>query len=958
MRIRNRKRAIEIPTITGGENGEEDLDSKMMKKKVKEADEGDLSGNGGETKLFEEGRNWNRKVIEEEIVVKKKKSEEGDLGNKGFEKDGDGNLGTSSEEEEKEGQNWKRNLKESDEIDDQQQLKKRRKRDNFNESSQIGLPSEDDSKEEEDGVRTFRRSSKPAGTYTEETSPPKVPNSHSGRKWIKPAGTYKKKCVTIVDGEVKVSNMCHQCQRNDRGEVVCCKICPNRRFCMTCIEKWYPGVSLESIAEACPSCTGICNCKGCLRVGLKSVAASERKVEPEEKIEYCKYLLKYLLPVLRQINQEQVTEKEVEATIQGLSPSQVEIRNANHDDGERACCDNCKASIVDYHRSCPNCNYVICLACCREIRDGSFQGGGEEVNVKFVNRGNPYMHGEPLKGTAKSRAKLSAEKCVESIDKNPEHSDMIPEPTDILEDHVKLKSEWKVMDDCSIPCAFCGSGVLQLKCILPRNWVSKLEKHAEDIATKFNIFAVPVTATEQCSCFNPVADAEIDNYNLRRAAFRVVDDNYLYCPTARDIQLGELEHFQKHWRKGEPVIVRKVNELTSGLSWAPLVMCKALREYTNSRVAKGEGRLDAKAMNCMDWCEVEVKIFDFFRGYSEGRMFPNMWPEMLKLKDVVLLPRHCVEFVSSLPYQQYTNPTRGFLNLVTKLPPKSLKPDLGPKPYIAYGHAEELGRGDSVTKLHCDMSDVVNILTHIHEVSLRETQLNKIKELKKRHMAQDKKENEEYVKVDHTNLSNGNCSVNITEMGKECDVFEPDYHSTSAGGALWDIFRREDVPKLQEYLRKHSWEFRHIYCSRVEQVIHPIHDQSFYLTFEQKRKLKEEYGIEPWTFVQELGEAVLIPAGCPHQVRNLKSCTNVAVSFVSPENVPECMRLAEEFRLLPQNHGAKEDKLEVKKLTLYAVKNAVDTVKNPYRSQESTNKNTKSTGRKRQSKRGKGRSQQ
>lgn len=29
-------------------------------------------------------------------------------------------------------------------------------------------------------------------------------------------------------------------------------------------------------------------------------------------------------------------------------------------------------------------------------------------------------------------------------------------------------------------------------------------------------------------------------------------------------------------------------------------------------------------------------------------------------------------------------------------------------------------------------------------------------------------------------------------------------------------------------------------------------------------------GIEPWTFVQNLGEAVFIPAGCPHQVRNLK----------------------------------------------------------------------------------------
>jgi len=29
-------------------------------------------------------------------------------------------------------------------------------------------------------------------------------------------------------------------------------------------------------------------------------------------------------------------------------------------------------------------------------------------------------------------------------------------------------------------------------------------------------------------------------------------------------------------------------------------------------------------------------------------------------------------------------------------------------------------------------------------------------------------------------------------------------------------------------------------------------------------------GIEPWTFEQQLGDAVFVPAGCPHQVRNLK----------------------------------------------------------------------------------------
>ena len=100
-------------------------------------------------------------------------------------------------------------------------------------------------------------------------------------------------------------------------------------------------------------------------------------------------------------------------------------------------------------------------------------------------------------------------------------------------------------------------------------------------------------------------------------------------------------------------------------------------------------------------------------------------------------------------------------------------------------------------------------------------------------------------------------------------------------------------------------------------------------------------GVEPWTFEQKLGEAVFIPAGCPHQVRNLKvkyllthsinfiksfdcfcssnhhnpktlqSCIKVAVDFVSPENIRECLRLTKEFRQLPKNHKAREDKLEV-----------------------------------------------
>ncbi|KAF5939496.1 hypothetical protein HYC85_023755 [Camellia sinensis] len=130
----------------------------------------------------------------------------------------------------------------------------------------------------------------------------------------------------------------------------------------------------------------------------------------------------------------------------------------------------------------------------------------------------------------------------------------------------------------------------------------------------------------------------------------------------------------------------------------------------------------------------------------------------------------------------------------------------------------------------------------------------------------------------------------------------------------------------------------HIYNIFSHHVVHPIHDQTFYLTLEHKRKLKEEYGIEPWTFVQKLGDAVFIPAGCPYQVRNLKVLNEshhlensllkvfrdyivvfrfpLSLDFVSPENLSECIRLSEEVRLLPENHRAKEDKLEVDHMTI------------------------------------------
>lgn len=37
----------------------------------------------------------------------------------------------------------------------------------------------------------------------------------------------------------------------------------------------------------------------------------------------------------------------------------------------------------------------------------------------------------------------------------------------------------------------------------------------------------------------------------------------------------------------------------------------------------------------------------------------------------------------------------------------------------------------------------------------------------------------------------------------------------------------------------------------------------------------------------------------------VQSCVNVALEFISPESAHECIRLAEELRLLPKGHRAK-----------------------------------------------------
>ncbi|XP_021763956.1 uncharacterized protein LOC110728617 [Chenopodium quinoa] len=820
---------------------------------------------------------------------------------------------------------------------------------------------------------------------------------------------------------------CHQC-RSEKNDIIACSFCKKKRYCFPCLIKWYPERTREEVREACPFCRGNCNCKICLQEKLV-MKDRQRDIDRKVKLDRLLYLMCKINPILKCIQEEQRAELEVEARILGKPIKEEDIMKTRFDQDDRIYCDNCNTSIVNFHRSCPNsvCSYDLCISCCQELRSGlrsddleagsSCRSTGGSLNHDIT--GNSQKHDADKMGNSK----------VFTV------GNYLP-PTGC--------GSMNINDSILCPQkghGGCGLHILELRRVLELNWVDTVIESIDKVTIDY--YLPETDFSQECLiCLPTASDAQSIASERRKAASRLnMRDNFLYCPSVSSMNELNIDHFQRHWTQGEPVIVRDVLKEGSGLSWEPMVMWRAFR---GAKKIMKEDTLNVKAIDCLDWCEVEIDIYHFFKGYLHGRNHSNGWPEILKLKDwpasnsfEECLPRHFAEFIMMLPYSDYTHPECGILNLVTKLPDGVPKPDLGPKTYIAYGYEEELGRGDSMTKLHCDISDAVNVLMHTTKVDISSCQQQIIHKLQNTYEAEgsvtadrsdtetkenldvalncsdakefscadgagaestishfletpvssdkcdnetndnsgaglncsaakefpsadgdgsvssvgqfpetsvsadqrDRETNENYDAILNCSaakefpsadgagaVTSANHSLEVSCSGGEHELLskKPDFDENKVGeGAIWDIFRREDVPKLLDYLKRHQQEFNHINNLPVKSVVHPIHDQTFYMTEIHKKQLKEEFGVEPWTFEQHLGEAVFIPAGCPHQVRNRLSCIKVALDFVSPENVQECIRLTDEFRLLPKNHRSKEDKLEVKKMALYAASSAL-----------------------------------
>ncbi|KAL7239471.1 hypothetical protein ACSBR2_005385 [Camellia fascicularis] len=772
----------------------------------------------------------------------------------------------------------------------------------------------------EDNVRSYK------------TPPPYVePSENKSQKVFDASAMMETSDGSSDSSDDTVGQTCHQCQRNDNDSIFWCLRCDRRGYCDSCISTWYSDIPFEEIRRVCPACRGTCNCKVCLRRD-NLIKVRIREIPVQDKLQYLHCLLSSVLPVVKQIHHEQCLEVELERKLRG---NEIDLPRTKLNADEQMCCDSCRIPIIDYHRHCANCSYDLCLSCCQDLREASMLGIKGEVENQIAGRTDCKTTVSEQVKPSKLRLKL--------LDKFP---------------------NWKSNSNGSIPCppkeyGGCGCLSMTLKRIFKMNWVAKLVKNSEEMVSgcKVNDGESP-----QETGFNPrlcqYAHRENSNDNRENS-----NDNFLYCPTSEDIKVEGVRDFRKHWLWGEPVIVKEVFDGSSMSSWDPMVIWRGIRETTEEKT-KDDNRI-VKAIDCLDCSEVNIELGQFIKGYSEGRIHENGWPQMLKLKDwpspsaseeFLLYQRP--DFISKLPLLEYIHSKWGLLNVAAKLPHYSLQNDVGPKIFVSYGMYEELGRGDSVDNLHFSMRDMVYLLVHTSEVKLKGWQRTKIEKLQK---ALEGAETKESPTGPHISLDEGgspklsagvqdrqndyeaeidaNKDERMEDQGIKTTTLEEktvDYEDLNMAsgdisqnthrGALWDVFRRQDVPKLIEYLRVHWKDIGKPENLLNECATRPLYNAEIFLNRHHKRKLKEEFGVEPWSFQQHLGHAVFIPAGCPFQVRNLQSTVQLGLDFLSPESLDEAVRLAEEIRGLPNDHDAKLQMLEVGKISLYAASSAIKDV--------------------------------
>ncbi|XP_039943542.1 lysine-specific demethylase hairless [Hirundo rustica] len=287
--------------------------------------------------------------------------------------------------------------------------------------------------------------------------------------------------------------------------------------------------------------------------------------------------------------------------------------------------------------------------------------------------------------------------------------------------------------------------------------------------------------------------------------------------------------FQEHWRQGQPVLVSGLQKRLEERLWAP-----------ESFQPSGEEE-EVEAVNLRaPRSRVRMSSREFWDGFAASTAPPQQERgsgDLLKLEsgfgDTEL--SRATNLRASLPLPEYCGAS-GRLNLATYLRGQRGRSWLRPRVRAAYGVPPQ-ERNFGTKNLTVEAADSISVLAH---------------------------------------ASPAPREVLLPGDADDLDAALRERLGGSARpGALWHIFRAEDAGRIQEFLRK---------VGSGQEGAATAEPPGRYLDPALRRRLRDECGVSGWSLLQLPGDAVLVPAGAPHQVRSLSGTVSVEQQFLSPES--------------------------------------------------------------------------
>ncbi|KAF9201950.1 hypothetical protein BGZ49_007862 [Haplosporangium sp. Z 27] len=257
------------------------------------------------------------------------------------------------------------------------------------------------------------------------------------------------------------------------------------------------------------------------------------------------------------------------------------------------------------------------------------------------------------------------------------------------------------------------------------------------------------------------------------------------------------------------------------------------------------GKATVNTMDIQSQETENMTLEEYFNNYFLGKVTESArrmmeWPSDL-FQDI--LEGHFRDLLQALPLRDYTR-LRGAFNLVRYFPIGQIGVDLSPKLYPSQGLGPNCNEYGSIP-ISCEMSDSIYICVYENPF---------------------KKESSE--------------ASQLSSEGSSCAV-------------IWDVYRAEDRRLVQKYIEQE------IMAKRKSRLISdPFTFHSFYLSPQEQEKLYQENGVRPYQVMQNLGDAIMIPAGCVRQARYVHDAILVGLDFVSPERLGVTLDWHKEWRLL------------------------------------------------------------